>query len=129
MVVSRFDSGWGCSRTALRAVLERRENMNQDIRDMVKATYDPCDKFAWVQSWRFAICEVLLFDWGTCVPGFRTVAIEPEDSTEVECLRALYAFEGDSIPPDHWYVEDDLLHALKVLDRYRNWLAIAGEDY
>jgi hypothetical protein len=103
--------------------------MNKDIKAMMVTDYDPGDKFAWVQSWRFAICEVLLFDWGTLVPGFSTLASEPEDSYRIECLRTLYILEDDSIPLSQWFMECDLLYALKVLDRYRNWLAIAGEDY
>lgn len=90
------------------------------------------DPFAWVQGWRFAICEVLLFDWGYCVPEFRTMAHEPEeDSYEVEILRTFYEFEdgGESIPMKYWHVEETLKTLLAVLDRYRVWVGLAGKDY
>lgn len=94
-----------------------------------RINHDPCDEFAWVQSWRFALCEALLFDWGYLVPGFRTVRSEPEDSSELEIIRTLYVIEDDSIAREYWYREDELKYALKILDRYREWLRIAGKDY
>lgn len=94
-----------------------------------RVDHDPYDEFAWCQKWRFAICEVLLFDWGYLAPGFRTVATEPEDGYEIEAIRSLYVIDDDSIAREYWHVEDELKYALMILDRYREWLRIAGLDY
>ena len=111
-------------------VLDLTDEMYRGIRAEIVLT-DTYDPFEWVQSWRFAICDVLLHDWGYLAPGFRTVATEPEDTYEVEILRTFYAFEdeGQSIPREYWGVEDALKTMLTVLDRYRVWVGIAGEDY
>ncbi|BET51742.1 hypothetical protein RGQ21_67240 [Kitasatospora aureofaciens] len=94
-----------------------------------RSMHDPYDEFAWVQEWRFALCEVLLFDWGYLAPGFRTMADQPEDTHPVEAIRSLYVVEDDSIAPEYWYREDELKYALRILDRYRTWLGLAGKDY
>jgi len=92
--------------------------------------HDPFDQFAWVQGWRFAICDALLWDWGYLVPEFHTAASGPEDTYELEMIRTLYVIdEDDQIDRKYWHVEDELKYALKILDRYREWLRIAGEDY
>lgn len=103
-----------------------------EIMQAARDAYDSGDVFAWVQEWRFAIAELLLFDFGNLVPGFRTVASEPEpESYAVESLRALYggSNEMESLPRKHWHYEDDLKRALVMLDRYREWVRIAGRDY
>ncbi|MEU0912122.1 hypothetical protein [Streptomyces althioticus] len=98
-----------------------------------RVLHDPYDEFAWVQGWRFAICEALLHDWGYLTPGFRTVRSRPEDTMEYGEIRTLYVIEDDngleSIDPMYWHVEDELKYALRILDRYREWLRIAGRDY
>lgn len=100
-----------------------------EIMGMVRDAWDPCDQFGCVQGWRFALCEALLFDFGHSVPGFRTVASDMEDGYEGEQLRSLYVIEDDSIDPMYWHYEDDMIRVLVMLDRYREWLRIAGEDY
>lgn len=100
-----------------------------EIMGFVRDAWDAGDQFASVQEWRFAICEVLLHDFGHLVPGFRTVAMEPEGSFAVEMLRSLYVIEDDSIAKEYWHCEDDMLRVLVMLDRYREWLRVAGEDY
>ncbi len=95
-----------------------------------RINHDPYDEFAWVQGWRFAICDALLWDWGVSVPGFSPgAATEPEDTFELAAIRTLYEIEDGSIPVDQWHLEDELRYALKILDRYREWLRIAGKDY
>ena len=94
-----------------------------------RIAHDPHDEFGWVQGWRFAICDALLFDWGYLAPGYRTMADEPEDTHELQMIRDLYEMDDDSIPRDYWYREDELKYALVILDRYREWLRIAGKDY
>ena len=94
--------------------------------------HDPADQFGWVQEWRFAIAELLLFDFGYLVPGFRTSASNPEpDNYAVENIRALYGGSNDmtDMPREHWHFEDDLKRVLLILDRFRNWIHIAGKDY
>ena len=91
--------------------------------------HDPYDQFAWVQGWRFAVCEALLFDFGHLVPGFRTVASGAEPRAEIDAIRSHYTTVDDSLAPGDFHWEADLLRVLTVLDRYRNWLALAGQDY
>jgi hypothetical protein len=95
----------------------------------VRESFDPGDPFASVQEWRFAICELLLFGFGHLVPGFRTVATDPEDTYAIEHMRALYVIQDDSINQKYWHYEDDMKRVLVMLDRYREWLRIAGKDY
>lgn len=78
--------------------------------------HDAFDQFGWVQGWRFAICDYLYFECGEYVPEFRP-ASEPEFSFEYE--------EIAHNEPD----TEALLYALEILDRYREWLRIAGLDY
>jgi hypothetical protein len=101
-----------------------------EIMGGVRDAWDPGDQFASVQEWRFAICELLLHDFGHCVPGFRTMQTEPDmDDFAVDYIRALYVIEDDSIAMEYWHYEEDMKRVLVVLDRYREWLRIAGEDY
>ena len=102
--------------------------MNSILRE-ARSDHDPYDQFAWVQDWRFAICEALLFDWDHLVPGFQTAASEPEGTYQLEIIRSHYEIVDDSIAVEFWPVEGELKYALKVLDRYREWLALAGKDY
>jgi hypothetical protein len=79
--------------------------------------HDPYDEFAWVQGWRFALCDFLLFERGELVEGFYTGANEAENSYEFETLQ----YENPST--------EDALKALSVLDSYREWLGAEGRDY
>ncbi len=79
-------------------------------------SHDPFDSFGWVQGWRFALCDYLYWDMGENVPGFRP-AFQPESSYEYE--------EISSLTPDL----ETLWYTLEILDRYRVWLGIAGQDY
>lgn len=79
--------------------------------------HDPHDEFAWVQGWRFALCDFLTFEREEHVPGFRTVADGPENSYEFEML----TYENPST--------EDAWSALYVLDSYREWLGTEGRDY
>jgi hypothetical protein len=82
-----------------------------------RINHDPYDQFAWVQGWRFALCDYLT-EHGEHVPDFRQAFNGPEtDAFEYEQLEYMNA-----TVPDAWY-------ALKILDRYREWLRIAGKDY
>jgi len=80
-----------------------------------RMNHDPCDQFAWVQEWRFAIAQ-----WLT------DASYEVEDFRGSDDIREDYAYEAiTSVRP----TISELRYALKVLDRYREWLRIAGEDY
>lgn len=97
-------------------------------------SFDPGDVFGWVQEWRFALCEVLLFDFGYSVPGFHTTATKATQDYAVEILEeATYGPEimedGYSLPISAWHWEDDFKTLLAVLDRYRVWVGLAGKDY
>lgn len=78
--------------------------------------HDPYDEFAWVQGWRFALCDFLTFDRGENVPEFRP-ASQPEKSYEYETLE----YENPET--------EDLWNALRILDAYREWLGSQGRDY
>lgn len=81
-------------------------------------SHDPWDQFGWCQSWRFTLCDYLTFVWGESVPHFRPSSMGPdEDAFEYEELTEMQAS-----PEACWY-------ALRILDRYREWLRIAGRDY
>ena len=80
--------------------------------------HDPYDQFAWCQSYRFAICDILTFDRGEYVPEFYSSGPETDDAAYQELTEAATRVTTDSL----WY-------ALKILDRYREWLRLAGEDY
>lgn len=98
-------------------------------------SFDPGDVFGWVQGWRFAICDALLFDFGYSAPGYRNMADSPEESYEYEVLKEvtygpqLIMDDGESLPISAWHWEDDLKTLLAVLDRYRVWVGLAGQDY
>lgn len=80
--------------------------------------HDPGDQFGWCQGWRFALCDYLTSEWGEHVPGFRQGAGGPDgDAYEYEELTEIRPG-----PDECWY-------ALRILDRYREWLRIAGKDY
>lgn len=83
-----------------------------------RLTHDPYDEFAWVQDWRFAIAQ-RLEDLGEYVPEFRG-ADDIRDTYEYEAVAGTETSEGDA--EMMWY-------ALRILDRYREWLRIAGKDY
>ena len=90
-----------------------------------RASFDPGDPFAWVQGYRFAICQVLAFHYDVFVPGFRPgAATAPEDSAEVADVE--YA---GRINPSDVAAQEGMLQALVIFDRYREWLRIAGRDY
>jgi hypothetical protein len=80
--------------------------------------HDPYDQFGWCQGWRFALCDFLYWDQGETVPGFRPGFNGPDiDSFEYSQLTC-----SD-------YTTEQAEYALMILDRYREWLRIAGEDY
>jgi hypothetical protein len=102
------------------------------VMGFVRDSWDPYDQFGCVQEWRFAICELLLFDFGHLVPEFRTMASEPElDNYAVEQLRPLWnGHNGDfDMAREHFHYEHDLKRVLLMLNRYRAWLGLAGKDY
>lgn len=91
--------------------------MSNPVLDMTRDT-DMYDPFGWVQGWRFALCDYLTFDLGESVPFFRASAFGPEeDSYEYQ--------ELISLNPE----AEEAQYALKILDRYREWVRIAGRDY
>ena len=80
--------------------------------------HDPYDQFGWVQEWRFAIADYLHFDMGETVTGFLPAPGGPDTDS--------YAYdELCDISPS----VEALRYALRILDRYREWLRIAGKDY
>lgn len=80
--------------------------------------HDPYDEFAWVQSWRFAIADRLYWYEGAYVPGYDPGPMSGPDLT--------FAYEQlAELEP----TEDQMWYALGILDRYREWLRIAGRDY
>lgn len=81
-------------------------------------SHDPYDQFAWCQGWRFAVADYLTYNRGEYVNGFRSAAGEPETES----------YEYQELCETAPGVEA-LRYAEKVLERYREWLRIAGEDY
>lgn len=79
--------------------------------------HDPYDQFAWCQEWRFSICNYLYHARGYRVPHYRPGAGGPDVSYGYETL-------AETDPPI-----GAMLYALRILDRYREWLRIAGKDY
>lgn len=75
------------------------------------------DVFGWVQGWRFAIAQ-LLTDMGQFVPDFRGA----------DDVREWFEYE-ELVSLGHTISEGDLLYSLTILDRYREWLRLAGRDY
>jgi len=79
--------------------------------------HDPYDQFAWCQEWRFAICDYLVWELGGHVPGFRPACGPDDDSYAYDCLRHMNV------------TEESLRYALRILDRFGEWLRIEGKDY
>jgi hypothetical protein len=92
-----------------------------------RINHDPYDEFAWVQDWRFAIAEYLTHYRGTDVDGFRCSHDVPDSTTLAEeSLEESFAFAS------LWGMNastEELTYAMRVLDRYRGWLRVAGRDY
>lgn len=86
--------------------------------------HDPHDEFAWMQGWRFAIAQFLT-DAGEFVPDFRG-SDDIRQGFECEQLETLYPSYADGIADLH---VGELEYALRILDRYREWLRVAGRDY
>ena len=85
---------------------------------LARDNHDPRDEFAWVQGWRFALCDYLTHEWGERPEGFWPAPSGPnKDAWEFEILT-----EEQPSPEDARY-------ALVILDRYREWLRAAGKDY
>ncbi|GHG09905.1 hypothetical protein Shyd_66000 [Streptomyces hydrogenans] len=83
-----------------------------------RVCHDPGDEFGWVQGWRSAIADYLTHEWGESAPGFRPSPMGPhEEAYEYEELRGILA------------EPEELRYALRILDRYREWLCVAGRDY
>lgn len=82
-----------------------------------RINHDPYDEFAWVQDWRFSIAQYLT-DLGEYVSDFRG-ADDIRDDYPYEQLFAMRCSLD----------VEDLRYALKILDRYREWLRVAGKDY
>lgn len=93
-------------------------NGEREALGMALVMHDPYDQFAWCQEWRFAIADVLTHDRHETVPGFRPGF----NGADVES----YAYQDIATSPPS---DDALWYALKILDRYREWLRLAGEDY
>lgn len=87
-----------------------------------RIAHDPYDEFAWVQDWRFSIAQFLT-DNGAYVPDFRG-ADDIRDDYPYEQLVMLYS--GTDMTGRE---SAELEYALRILDRYREWLRIAGKDY
>lgn len=92
--------------------------MYRAVIELAREDFDPGDMFGWCQSWRFAICDYLYWDLGEDVPGFRPGLNVDVDSYPYSRLVVEEGFEAE-----------ELNYALKILDRYREWLRRAGEDY
>ena len=92
-----------------------------------RVNHDPYDQFAWVQEWRFAIAEYLLFYRDHRVEDFRS-AHESRNPTS-----RLHSLMDDSwaftVVWELCPTTDTLLYAYRILSRFREWLRIAGEDY
>lgn len=85
---------------------------------LARDSHDPYDEFGWVQGWRFALRDYLTHEWGERPEGFRSAPSGPdEDAWEYEAL-----MEARTPPGDARY-------ALTILNRYREWLRMAGRDY
>lgn len=97
----------------LETVMAENENV---ILSLTMDNHDPYDEFAWVQGWRFALCDFLYWEREEQVPDFRP-SFEPENSYEFEMLM----YENPST--------EDAQYALSVLDSYREWLGSEGRDY
>jgi len=80
--------------------------------------HDPGDQFGWVQGWRFALCDYLTSEWGESIPGFRQSPAGPDEHA-YEYMELGYIQAGP----------EECAYALKIFDRYREWLRIAGRDY
>lgn len=92
--------------------------MSNAILDTARLSSGMGDEFGWCQGWRFALCDYLTFEWGEDVPEFRPALYGPnEDAHEYQELTEIRPG-----PEECWY-------ALRILDRYREWLRIAGRDY
>jgi hypothetical protein len=78
--------------------------------------FDPHDLFGWCQEWRFTLAQYLT-DQGECVPDFRGGPGLRDDLSYYEELTAMRPGP------------DACRYALRILDRYREWLRIAGRDY
>lgn len=112
-----------------------QSDLYNEIMEEIRLSWDSHDPFGSVMEWQFAIAEVLKFDCDHNVPDFRTFATEPEDTYNVETLRA---YQPDGIrdedwPRDRWaeyaaYIEA-LTSILAVLGRYREWCRVWGRDY
>lgn len=76
---------------------------------------DTWDPFGWAQGWRFSLAQYLT-DKGEYVADFRGVD-EIREGYEYEMLTEIEASVNDAT------------YALKILDRYRVWLGLAGKDY
>lgn len=68
-----------------------------------RINHDPYDEFAWVQDWRWALRDY--------------------DSPNAERTYAWETLTSMGTTPE------ERAYALKILDRYREWLRIAGKDY
>lgn len=86
-----------------------------------RINHDPYDQFGWVQEWRFAIADYLHFVCRVHVPDFHPAPSGPDtDNYPWSVLMAMAPCETTG---------DKLKYALNILDRYREWLRIAGKDY
>jgi hypothetical protein len=89
----------------------------REVLGMVLLFHDPFDQFAWCQEWRFALCDLLYWQ-GVSVPDFKTLLTGPDTSSFA--YQYLWDMSAD---------REACRYALRILDRYREWLRIAGEDY
>ena len=92
--------------------------MANDILTIARLSSGTGDEFGWVQGWRFALCDYLTSVWGESVPGFRQGVFGPEEDA-YEYQELMEILPGPA----------ECRYALRILDRYREWLRIAGKDY
>jgi len=80
------------------------------------------DQWGWVQGWRFALAEYIYFGCHRpdLVPEFRPSAWYEPDTDVWEFI------ELTNRGP---FTEDELIRVWRVLNRYVNWLKVAGKEY
>jgi len=93
--------------------------MNRIV-ELARVYHDPYDEWAWCLGWLGSLCDVYVLERGRYIPSevyTPGCLAEPDDSYEYE--------EITSLNPS----DDELEYAIKILDRYANWLKMAGKDY
>lgn len=117
--LDRLAASW--SKAVDRECDARKYGTTNPVLIEARIAHDPSDEFAWVQGWRFVIAQFLA-DAGGYVPDFRGSDDIREDF-EYEQLEMLYPAYVDGVSNQD---VRELTYALKILDRYREWLRVAG---